>query len=105
METTSSLSRPACSRPFSGWLIGVLATAAAGLVVLGLFYYVIGWSERRMAPVRVGMSGDEVKAVLGEPKELKTENGITWWSYGAWWTSDANVFFDGEGRVRAIETD
>ena len=105
METTSSFSHLARSRHLPGWVSVLLAMVAAGLVVLSLLYYVIGWSERRMAPVRVGMSGEQVKAVLGEPKELKTENGITWWSYGAWWTSDANVFFDGAGRVRAIETD
>lgn len=105
METTASPYPSSRSRQWLGWLMVMGAVGAAGVLVGGVFYYVIGWSERKMAPVRVGMSREEVKAVLGEPRALKSENGITWWSYGEWWTNDANVFFDDAGRVRAIETD
>ncbi len=53
METTTSPYPSPRSRQWTGWLMVLVAVGAAGLLVGGVFYYVIGWSERKMAPVRV----------------------------------------------------
>jgi hypothetical protein len=67
----------------------------------------MGWSERRLAPVRLGMTEAEVRAVAGDPRVVSPDatGGGGHWSYTRWWSADADVYFDGAGRVRAVVTD
>jgi hypothetical protein len=88
--------------------IGLAVVLAGGVAVMGagaVALYGIGWSERRLEPVRLGMTGAEVRAVAGEPRMVSRDDRGGQWSYTRWWSADADVYFDGAGRVRAVVTD
>jgi hypothetical protein len=92
------------------WLVAGLAVLMAGATTLvgasAVALYGMGWSERRLAPVRLGMTQAEVRAVAGAPRVATTEaTGGRHWSYTRWWSADADVYFDHSGRVRAVVTD
>ena len=83
----------------------------AGVILIGLvafagaFYYSWGWSERFLAPVRVGMSTSQVQSLLGGAPRIRTTGGAETWDYTRAWSRDARVYFDTNGVVRAVETD
>lgn len=88
------------------WVCALFLAGGAGLVGASAgALYGMGWSERRLAPVRLGMTEAEVRSVAGEPRVVSRENGGGHWSYTRWWSADADVYFDGMGRVRAVVTD
>jgi hypothetical protein len=110
--TTPPLTDSADGRALVGrwWLVGGLAVLGAGVAALvgagAVALYGIGWSERRLAPVRLGMTEAEVQAVAGDPRVAIPEaTGGGHWSYTRWWSADADVYFDRTGRVRAVVTD
>jgi|DewCreStandDraft_2_1066082.scaffolds.fasta_scaffold00015_21 hypothetical protein len=77
------------------------------LLYIGLGICAMGWSERRLRPVRGGMSQMEVRRLLGEPvRVIERTNGTRVWDYGKWPPlTEARVYFDTNGLVLAIETD
>jgi hypothetical protein len=83
----------------------------AGLVFLGLlgfaafFWYSWGWSERFLAPLRVGMSKSQVESLVGHPPHVRTNAGAETWDYTRAWSRDARVYFSTNGFVWAIEKD
>lgn len=98
--------RASIGRRFLGIVLALLV--AAGAVLMGasaVALYGIGWSERRLAPVGLGMTEAEVRAVAGEPRMVARDDRGGHWSYTRWWSADADVYFDRAGRVRAVVTD
>ncbi len=84
-------------------VLGLVATCLLAAIAVALFG--MWWSGHHLAPVHIGMSPGEVRAVAGAPlRTVETPSGPCW-VYTRWWSSDAEVFFDGANRVRAIVTD
>ncbi len=81
------------------------------LIFLGLaafaafFYYSWGWSERFLAPVRVGMSKRQVRSLLGSARTIRSDGAAETWDYTRVWSRDARVYFDTNGIVAAVEKD
>lgn len=71
----------------------------------GFFCYSWGWSERFLAPVRVGMSRSQVQNLLGSARRVRSSDGAETWDYTRPWSRDARVYFDTNGVVSAIEAD
>ena len=92
-------------RLLSVGLAVLVAGGAAVIAASAVTLYGIGWSERRLAPVRLGMTEEEVRAVAGEPRVVTRDDRGGHWSYTRWWSADADVHFDRAGRVRAVVTD
>ena len=84
----------------------VLACLLVGLLLFSSFLlYSWGWSERLLAPVRVGMSKSKVQSLVGEASRIRGDGGAETWDYTRAWSRDARVYFDTNGLVGAIETD
>ena len=76
----------------------------AGFVIF--LAYAPTWSGRLLAPVRVGMSKQQVRGLVGEPPVLRTNAaGYETWDYSRFWSSEARVHFDTNGMVYTIEVD
>jgi outer membrane protein assembly factor BamE (lipoprotein component of BamABCDE complex) len=69
------------------------------------YYYAFMWSERFLAPVHRGMSQSQVQALVGRPLHTRTNDWSEVWSYTRSWSRDANVYFDTNGIVWAVEMD
>ncbi len=75
------------------------------LLAVGFLYYSFTWSDRFLAPVRVGMSQGEVQAVIGSPRREHTNHGAVTWDYTRSWSRDARVYFSTNNVVWAVEAD
>jgi hypothetical protein len=84
-------------------IAGLLLLAALGFAAF--FYYSWGWSERFLAPIRVGMSTIQVQRLVGPPPDVRRNSGLETWDYTRFWSRDARVYFDTNGVVWAVETD
>lgn len=106
VSSDSSSGRTPVASRLVGVAVAVLLVGGAGLIGSGaLALYGMGWSERHLSRVRLGMTGAEVRAVAGEPGVVARVNGGEHWCYTRWWSADADVYFDPAGRVRAVVTD
>ena len=87
-------------------LLALVAAVALGFMAfIGATLFGMWWSDHHLAPVQLGMSPSEVRALAGEPlRTVKVPSG-TCWVYTRWWSADAEVFFDATDRVRADVTD
>lgn len=81
------------------------AIIMAPVLFLGFGVYSYGWSERFLAPIRVGMSTNEMLALVGPPPSVITNPSLVAWDYTRSWSTDARVYFDANGLVSGIETD
>ncbi len=83
----------------------------AGAILIGLAafggisYYSWVWSERFLAPVRVGMSKGQVQTLIGSARRIRSSGGTETWDYTRLWSRDARVYFGTNGAVCAIEAD
>ncbi len=87
----------------SGIIAGLFFLSIVGFFVL--VYYSWAWSEKFLAPVRVGMSRSQVQGVVGSPPRIRQDAGAETWDYTRSWSRDAKVYFDTNGIVRMVETD
>ncbi|PYJ86178.1 MAG: hypothetical protein DME22_06255 [Verrucomicrobia bacterium] len=87
-----------------GLIVGSFAVIAF-VAIFGGYYYSFMWSEWFLAPVHVGMSKSQVRALVGTPRRTRTNDSAEVWSYTRSWSRDANVYFDTNGIVWGVETD
>jgi len=69
----------------------------------------LGWPRPQSCPdrnlIRIGMTPDEVRAVLGEPKSVDARpDGDSWFYDCPWWNPSPpiSVSFDKDRRVRYV---
>ena len=83
--------------------------AAAALLFLtgsaAFLYYSWTWSEKFLAPVKIGMSKSQVQSLVGAPPRVGMKDGAETWDFTRSWSRDSRVYFDTNGFVRAVETD
>jgi outer membrane protein assembly factor BamE (lipoprotein component of BamABCDE complex) len=85
-------------------IIGILVVVAIAGCALFLYYSRV-WSERFLAPIRVGMTTNEVLNLIGPPPRTNRYGAAESWDYTRSWSRDARVYFDTNGIVSAVETD
>ncbi|MBI1178163.1 outer membrane protein assembly factor BamE [bacterium] len=84
-------------------ILGFVALLVVSVAALRVYSWT--WSERLLAPVRVGMTRSQVQVLIGPPQHESTNNGVAAWDYTRSWSRDARVYFDTNDVVWAIETD
>jgi hypothetical protein len=98
------------ARRFHRWRLGLPAAALLLVAALAAVALFLSWgaesAERAdYGRVEVGMTEQEVQAVLGRRFTMKDSNNVTWWQVS--WHSDngarVNVQFDAGGRVAVTE--
>jgi len=61
---------------------------------------------RKLLPLlKLGLSKDEVKEILGEPRKITTgEQGGSYWSYGLFYSMFIDVEFNREGKLVEVQS-
>ena len=104
-DGTAGRDTPAGPRANRLWL-GCFALAVAPFLTCCLW---LSWPRPQSCPdrnlIRIGMTPDEVRATLGEPKSVDVRpDGDSWYYYCPWWTpsSPISVSFDKDRRVQYV---